>query len=213
MRDLDELLSNDPAWPMVQELISAATNHVEVLPPDQNTRGEALVQTQVSTRSPMGAVIYETGGILVDHQWLRILGSGHPRLPRSLPAWNERLDQPGLWFVADDVLGGFFAINGGALPSAPGSMSRFSPDTRKWADLEMGYSDLLAWCLEGDLAKFYADQRWPGWVSDVARVGGDGGFMVYPFLSAEGPRIAERTRTEVPIHELYSTYGASPLDA
>ena len=37
----------------------------------------------------MGAVIFETGGILIDEGWLRILGSGHPRLPRSLPDWNK----------------------------------------------------------------------------------------------------------------------------
>ena len=213
MRDLDELLSNDPAWPMVQELISAATNHVEVLPPDQNTRGEALVQTQVTTRSPMGAVIYETGGILVDHQWLRILGSGHPRLPRSLPAWNNTTQPSGLLLVADDILGGFFAINGGAFPTAPGSMARLAPNTLRWEDLEMGYSDFLAWCLEGDVAKFYEEQRWPGWKSEVAGLGGDEGFMVYPSLSAEGPRIAERTRSVVPIDELYSEFGASPSGA
>ena len=30
---------------------------------------------QMPTSSPMGAVIYETGGILIHHGWLRILGS------------------------------------------------------------------------------------------------------------------------------------------
>src|SRR5262249_6162259 len=89
MRILEELLdTNDPAWPLVQSWVREATNAVEVLPPSDPARGEALVATQVTTRSPMGAVIYETGGLLVDHGWLRLLGSGHPRLPRSLPAWN-----------------------------------------------------------------------------------------------------------------------------
>ena len=39
-------------------------------------------------RSPLGAVVYETGGILVDGGWLRILGSGNARLTRTLPGWN-----------------------------------------------------------------------------------------------------------------------------
>lgn len=74
---------------MVQQWLAEATNAVEVLPPpDDATRDLALLATQVTTRSPMGAVIYESGGILVDYGWLRILGSGHPRLPRSLPEWN-----------------------------------------------------------------------------------------------------------------------------
>src|SRR5215813_320832 len=88
-RPLQELLNTDePAWPLVQSWLQEATSPVEVLPPSDPARGEALVATQVTTRSPMGAIIYETGGLLVDRGWLRLLGSGHTRLPRSLPAWN-----------------------------------------------------------------------------------------------------------------------------
>ena len=35
---------------------------------------------QMPTSSPMGAVIYETGGILIHYGWLRILGSGSFKL-------------------------------------------------------------------------------------------------------------------------------------
>jgi hypothetical protein len=81
-RELRELVNQDePAWPLVQKWISEATNPVEVLPTGP-VRSEALLATQVTTRSPMGAIIYETGGLLVDHGWVRVLGSGHPRLPR-----------------------------------------------------------------------------------------------------------------------------------
>src|SRR5438105_2276535 len=90
LRQLEDLLDqNDPAWPLVQEWIRSANHPVEVLPPSEPQRGEALVQLQVTTRSPMGAVVYETGGLLIDDGWLRLLGSGHERLPRSLPAWNR----------------------------------------------------------------------------------------------------------------------------
>jgi hypothetical protein len=37
----------------------------------------------------MGAIIYETGGLLVDNGWIRILGSGHKKLDRNLPEWNK----------------------------------------------------------------------------------------------------------------------------
>ena len=123
MKPLADLINRtEPAWPMLQQWIAEATNRVEVLPPiDDATRNEALYQTQVTTRSPMGAVIYETGGLLIDGGWLRILGSGHPRLPRSLPACNRsrtyRNDgvPPPFLLVGDDVVGGFFAIDGGGL--------------------------------------------------------------------------------------------------
>ena len=84
-RTLAELLdSDDPAWPRVKDWIGKAKNHVEVLPPSEPDRSRALEEAQVTVRSPMGAIVYETGGILIDRGWLRILGSGHPRLPRAL---------------------------------------------------------------------------------------------------------------------------------
>jgi hypothetical protein len=94
-RPLHELLNTDePAWPLVRSWLGEATNYVEALPPSDPARAEALLATQVTTRSPLGAVIYETGGLLVDHGWLRVLGSGHPRLPRTLPAWNLGRSRP-----------------------------------------------------------------------------------------------------------------------
>jgi len=54
MRTLEELLEQDePAWPMVQEWIGDAKNHVEVLSP-RDTRGDSLVALPVTTRSPLG---------------------------------------------------------------------------------------------------------------------------------------------------------------
>ena len=80
-KDLDGLINRDePAWPLVQEWMSKAVRPVVALTASE-TAGRALVCVQVTTRSPMGAVIYHSGGILVDHGWIRILGSGHPRLP------------------------------------------------------------------------------------------------------------------------------------
>src|SRR5688572_3475954 len=135
MRGLSELLNlEEPAWPMVQEWIAQATNAVEVLPASDPGRGEALVALQVTTRSPMGAIVYETGGLLVDHGWVRILGSGHARLPRSLPGWNlgRTMDgsgrSPPFLLVADDAVGGFFAIDGGAFGGKPGAVSYYAPD-------------------------------------------------------------------------------------
>ena len=85
MRPLSELIdTEDPAWPEVQEWIAGATNPVEVLPVDRANRDSALLAIQVTTRSPMGAIVYETGGLLIDHGWVRILVSGHSGLRRSL---------------------------------------------------------------------------------------------------------------------------------
>ncbi|HVS38366.1 MAG TPA: DUF2625 domain-containing protein [Gemmataceae bacterium] len=210
LRTLDELLErNEPAWPLVQQWLREATNPVEVLPASDPERAEALAAVQVTTRSPMGAVIYETGGLLIDHGWLRVLGSGHPRLLRSLSGWNKgrtRIDRPDLpayCLIADDVLGGFFAANGGDLPGELRHVCYFAPDTLRWESLGIGYTQFLQWCFSGDLAGYYQEQRWPGWEADVSNLPGDQGFGVWPPLWAEGPPISERRRGSVPMAELY----------
>src|SRR5689334_10661662 len=88
MRSINELIDrDDPAFPLVQQWAAEAVRPIEFLPAS-SSRENSLLETQVTTRSPMGAIIYETGGVLVDRGWLRFLGSGHPRLARTLPGWN-----------------------------------------------------------------------------------------------------------------------------
>jgi hypothetical protein len=213
MQALHDLINvAEPAWPLVSDWIRESLRTIQVLPADPQKCREALAATQVTTRSPLGAVIYETGGIFVDHRWVRLLGSGHKLMKRSVPSWNaEHLNatlarQPPFLLVADDVIGGFFAINGGAFGPNRGDIYYFAPDTLEWESLQRGYSDFLRWLFAGDLAMFYADQRWPGWENEVGQLTGDEAILVYPFLSTESTPIAERHRSRVPIGELYRLF-------
>lgn len=208
-KDLGQLVNRDePAWPLVQEWISEAVRPVEVLPPSEQS-AEALVSVQVTTRSPMGAILFHTGGLLVDHGWTRILGSGHPRLPRSLPAWNfacgmQDSDTPPPWvLIADDVVGGFFALDGGRFGGHKHTVWYFAPDALQWEDMECGYSQFLCWCFSGKLDVFYETWRWPGWEAEVSQVGGDQALHIYPPLFAEGPSVGQRHRASVPIMEVF----------
>jgi len=167
----------------------------------------------------MGAIVFETGGLLIDSGWLRILGSGHPRLSRSLPAWNlnrtvhEEGQAPPFVLVGDDALGGFFAINGGELGLAMGNIHYFAPDRLEWEDLGRGYSDFIHWCLNGELGQFYAGYRWPGWEEEVAAIDGDQALAIYPPLWAQGPPIGERRRAPIAIAELYALYVSNESDS
>jgi uncharacterized protein DUF2625 len=208
-KDLAQLVNRgEPAWPLVQEWIDLAVRPVEVLPPAKHA-GEALVSVQVTTRSPMGAIILETGGLLIDHGWLRILGSGHPRLPRSLPDWNFACgmsvsEVPPPWvLIADDVVGGFFALDGGRFGGQRHTVWYYAPDSLEWEDLKQGYSEFLCWCFSGKLDAFYEEWRWPGWEEEVSRLEGDRAFSIYPPLSADGPGIDQRSRSPVPLREVF----------
>jgi hypothetical protein len=218
-RGLNELVNREePAWPLVQEWLQDANHPVEVLPASDPARGEALVATQVTTRSPMGAVLYESGGMLMDHGWVRVLGSGHPRLTRSLPGWNaerQRLPDgtaPPFLLIGDDVVGGFFAVNGGGLGDDPGQVYYFAPDQMQWEGLDLSYSDWLVWCLQGDLAGFYQDYRWDGWQTGVAALSGDQAFLLNPFPFCSGPALSERQRGVVPVAELYGLFVEGTAD-
>jgi hypothetical protein len=212
MRTLEELINKtDPAWPYVQEWIQASQNQVTVLPVTPSLATTALLQTQVTTHAPMGAIIFETGGLLIDHGWLRILGSGHPGMSRSLPAWNkdksfqEYGETPGFLLIADDVLGGFFAINGGDLGTDLGHVYYLAPETLNWENLHVSYSDFLDWCFNGDMNEFYLHQRWDGWETAVAQMDGDHAFSFFPFLwTTAGKDISQISRKAVPIQELYN---------
>jgi len=205
MKTYEELLSTDPAWPEIAAAASGS-RRVTLLPPAPARARSCLEALQVTTRSPLGAVAHETGGMLVDHGWLRVLGSGHARLTRSLGRWNAELqiDLADFVIVADDVVGGVFAINGGALGPARGNVHYFAPDTLRWEDLALGYGAYVRWAFTGDLDTFYANLRWSGWQPEVEQVDGDRMLSLYPPpCSVEGKDRSKVSRRPVPAAELW----------
>jgi hypothetical protein len=207
-RPLANLINKqDSGWPLVQGWISSAKNKVQVLPKTAGRADSALLAAQVTTRSPMGAVVYETGGIIVDGGWLRILGSGAPAPNPARMGWNKD-KQTGLLLVADDVLGGFFALNGGAFGQATlGKVYYLAPDMLNWEPLDMGYSDFLVFCFSGSLEKFYDGLRWKGWQQEIEKIGGNEGIFCVPSLfTREGKDLDKVSRKPVPIAELWGLH-------
>jgi len=210
IRPLVELVEKrEPGIVPVREWIRGAKNHVQELRGTRQAGERALYALQITSRSPMGALALETGGLLIDHGWIRVLGGGSDRLPRAIHQWNgveagrpsKRL--PGAILIADDVLGGFFAVNGGGLKGPPGHVFYYAPDSLTWEDVAPSYSEWLLWTMSGDLEKFYEGARWPGWRREVEALRGDQGISVYPFLFAAGEPIARRSRKAVPLQELW----------
>ena len=208
MRPLSELINQqEPGWELVSQWIREAKNKVQVLPKTATRADSTLLAAQVTTRSPMGAIIYETGGILVDNEWIRILGSGSPTMRRTLTSWNKD-KVPGIMLVADDVLGGFYALNGGAFgPETLGKVFYFAPESLRWEATGKTYSEFILFCFSGKLNEYYHDLRWKGWEQETGALTGDQGLACYPFLfTKEGKAIAKNQRGVVPISELW-TFG------
>ncbi len=205
-RSLEDLIdSKEPGWPLVQGWLKTAKNQVEVLTPTARGGADVLLAMQVTTRSPMGAIAFETNGLLADHGWLRLFGGAGPRMEGDLARWNGLGPRPlveafeGALLVAHDAIGGFFALDGGALGDGKGHTFYLAPDTLEWQPLGFGYSGLVQFAFNGDLQKFYGEFRWEGWEKEVSALSPDRGVHFYPPLYAEAET---RSRKDVPMTEL-----------
>lgn len=161
MRVLSELLDQqDPALPLLLRWADdPAGNRARLLPPEDGIRTETLLRLQITTRSMLGAVAYETGGVAIAEGLVRLLGSAGGRsLIQAADLAGCPLDgsQPDVIVVADDVLGGLFALNGGRFGAAgQGEVFHLAADDIVWTPLGVGYTDFVAWCLSGDLNQLY----------------------------------------------------------
>jgi hypothetical protein len=206
VRNYQDLLSDDPAWPQL-EAAARQSGRAEILPRAADAARSCIERLQVTTRSTLGAFAHETGGAFLDRGWLRLFGCGHERLPRALGHWNETLGVPlsDFLLVADDVVGGVFAINGGALEGGIGNVFYFAPAQLAWEDMRVSHSAFVRWTLGGDVASFYGNLRWRGWEDEVERVGGDQTLSLYPPpWTIEGNDLAKVSRRAVPAREVWA---------
>ncbi|MFD8631635.1 DUF2625 family protein [Streptomyces sp. NPDC059533] len=220
MRALHELIEvEDPAWPVLLGEVAGAVVPVEVLGGDVERGRAVLGQLQVSARSYLGGLVLNCGGLLVDGGWLRVFGSPDDAESAGLPGLAEVNGMPAefdpAWrpdaglVVAQDVLGGVFALNGAdpagdGRPGGPGEVVYFAPEALRWEALGAGYSAWLSWVLGGDLKGFYEGVRWPGWREEVAGLRRTEGFAFYPPLwTAEARQdLRGADRRSVPMGEL-----------
>jgi hypothetical protein len=135
---------------------------------------------------------------------------GRPRGKRLLLWWNGIGDKAtpeplsGGLLVAHDVVGGFFAVDGGAFGTGDGETWFLAPDTLSWQALGMGHSAFVRWAVGGDIQGFYEPLRWPGWQAEVEALAVDRGLsLVPPPWTREGKNVSAVSRKPVPMAELW----------
>jgi hypothetical protein len=197
-------------WEVIEDWFRRSRHHVELFHADPLGAAVMIDNLGIDPESTVAEVARNIGGGFVDHGWFRLLGSGHERMTLGLDVWNgvdSRLEpsRPGdLFVVGNDAVGGFFAIDAGGLGLRRGRVAYLAPDAMRWEDLEMGYPEFVRWLAEGDLAGFAEGTRWPGWEYDIRALSGDDGIFFAPPLWAQGPPVAGRDRTRVPMTELWT---------
>lgn len=201
---------DDPAGPLLEEWLATGKVDAHVLDVDPVRRDRCLLGLQVSLRSVLGALAYETGGVVVDHGWLRLLGGGHGALPSLYEAMglDDTSASPDYVVLGWDVIGGVFALDGGALRGVKGHVCYYAPDALQWEDLEFGHAEFVRWALTGGLATFAGDLRWESWQSQAPGVPLDEVYLSDPPLwTPEGQVIDEAARRRVRVDELLARHG------
>ena len=179
------------AWPLVKRWIDQAAHEVRALPADEEGGARVLATLGITERSVLGALAVHTGGLLIDHGWMRVLGGP------GLLDWHDRYAE-GL-IVGHDVVAGFYAVD-----RREGDVRYLAPDTLEWEGMEMGHAQWVHWTLTGDLGSFYENLRWPGWEAEAEPLAIDVGLTLYPPpFTREGRPIADVTRGPAPAIELW----------
>lgn len=209
-RSVEELVNvDDPAWPAISALVEKGPT-AAVLDVDPQQARKVLECLQVTARSYLGALALNTGGILADGGWFRLLGGGSDKLAdlATVNHLNEATDSPPPFLlVGFDALGGRFAVDGGGLGIGAGEVCYFGPDTLSWGGLGGGHAEFVTAAITGELSQSFASLRWPRWEVEVEALRPDQGLSIWPPpFSAEGQDLSGTTRRPVPISELFDFY-------
>lgn len=198
--------TNDDLWVELNSMFTGSSKNIKINMRNVSNGQDALHILQITAKSVLGSIILNTSGITVD-SWIRILGSenntnrgilscnkiGNNGIPTSI---NKML------IVADDVIGGIFAVNFGKFSDGIGSVWYFAPDTLEWESLDMKYSEFISWVTFGDTDEFYKTLRWSNWEEYVALVNFNEAVLIYPFLWIGEMRIEKARKKVVPVEEL-----------
>ncbi|WP_234402279.1 DUF2625 family protein [Campylobacter concisus] len=108
-----------------------------MLPRDEGRAQSELLVLQVTTRSPMGALVYGCGGIVMDEGWLCLLGSGCEQMKCKIYSFNlaKTLARQGRCLAICSWQTMFciklFVINGGAFGGKAGNVFYCVPDKQQ----------------------------------------------------------------------------------
>ena len=193
-------------WEELNKMFCNSNRNIMLSRVKMSNGQDALDALKITSKSALGSVIFNTAGITVDN-WIRVLGSENEE-NRGILSYNKigedgvakNIDK--MLIVADDVVGGVFALNAGKFSVGIGDVWYFAPDTLQWESLEMKYSEFISWIAIGNTDEFYRTLRWSKWKDDVCNVTFDEAILIYPFLWSNEIEIEMAEKKLVPVEEL-----------
>ena len=141
-------------WERLRSWIAAGSNNVQICVGSTDRGHKVISRLHLNSSSTLGMIALNTGGLVIDNGWIKLLGSGCSSIQGDLLTWNIlddgketfRLEEALL--MGYDVLGGFFAVNGRGISSS-GLYNVFyrAPDTLRWEDCEKDYLSFIYWLI------------------------------------------------------------------
>lgn len=138
------------------------------------------------------SVMEDCGGIVFDN-WIRLYGCGRLNVMEKNKKYNNDVMDI---IIGEDIIGGLFALKDDFI-------YYFAPDTLKWENLNIYYTDFMSWLINRklDLDKFYESYRWDDWKEMVKGLDLDNGISFYPALFNKSD-INDRSKKIVSMDEI-----------
>src|SRR3989338_7250127 len=167
------------------DLQLVVTKNAENQNQEQQDGAEELLKLQVTTRSPMGAMAFHCRILFAYNGLIRVLGAGNKKTGlRSISSWTQHCQRTGFLpqgclLIADDIFGGFFAMNGGAFPQSKlGHVCYLPPDSVErgpgaWEDMELSYTAWFSeWLMDAQrVYLWYSSWLFTNWAEIITQVG------------------------------------------
>ena len=196
----------DELWNEVIDMFNNSKRKIHIYEGLETVGRLELEKVGIMHNSVLGTIILHTAGIRVDN-WIRIIGQNcdeHNGIFQYNSANNSSENEimQGMFIVAQDIVGGVFAINVSKFSEGIKMIWYFAPDTLEWECLDMNYAQFLAWTIQGNLDEFYSSMRWDYWEKDCKNVGFDKVWLIYPFLWSQECELETASKKLVPFMEL-----------
>lgn len=193
---------NKEMWTKIQTMLNKSDYKLVIFDGDTEIGQAECEELNVPKDSVLECVITNCNGVCIDN-WIRILGQGNEK-HHGVAYYNNLSDESlsGMLIVANDVVGGIYAINISRFENEKDMVWYFAPDTLEWESLEINYTDFLAFAAHGDLTGFYKSMRWKNWSAECEKIGFDEGCSIYPFLWANECKIDTADKKAVPFEEI-----------
>ncbi len=213
-KPLSELIRNQQkGWDVISQWSLSATNKIEIFPKEGLRADSVLYKMQLAASSPIGAIVFGCGGILVDDGWIRILGSGCKQFDRNISDWNKGKssirfkDQSSYLLIGDDIIGGIYGMKtSGIDENGIGKVYYFGPNSLRWEATGLSYTGFINFCFSGNLESFYGDFHWSGWNEEIKRLNCDQVISCYPLLWTKEGRELKANRKIVSIQKQWDFY-------